>query len=343
MMYYNSGLPYSEELFHHGVKDQRWGFRRYQNEDGSLTPLGRIHYGVGKMKESAGNTAKKIGSSISTSYKRRHPGSMSTSELNAEIERQRKLNELKKVRDEYKKDGFGKKMSDLVWQSAGQGAGQLAKAAGLKLGQGIADRILENSNNKTLRELKESKDIADAAKALLESKDQYKVEKKKMEDKEKAEQEAANAEKEAAAEKDKQDKEAAAQQKKQEKLEKKAKNREERWLKEQKERAREQAKIDARSIVEKAKRDREKRADELAAKRRSIEEKTRAHGTLSASRRQEIKRLVDNVFLSSEKSGSGKSVNMSDIRNTPEYNAAVAKANELAKKGSLITVASLFS
>lgn len=26
---------------HHGVKGQRWGFRRYQNPDGSLTPRGR--------------------------------------------------------------------------------------------------------------------------------------------------------------------------------------------------------------------------------------------------------------------------------------------------------------
>lgn len=28
------------EIYHHGVKGQRWGFRRYQNKDGSLTPAG---------------------------------------------------------------------------------------------------------------------------------------------------------------------------------------------------------------------------------------------------------------------------------------------------------------
>ena len=31
----------SEELFHHGVKGQKWGIRRYQNKDGSLTEAGK--------------------------------------------------------------------------------------------------------------------------------------------------------------------------------------------------------------------------------------------------------------------------------------------------------------
>lgn len=33
------------ELYHHGVKGQHWGERRWQNEDGSLTPAGYAHYG----------------------------------------------------------------------------------------------------------------------------------------------------------------------------------------------------------------------------------------------------------------------------------------------------------
>ena len=31
-------------LVHHGIKGQRWGIRRYQNEDGSLTDAGRKRY-----------------------------------------------------------------------------------------------------------------------------------------------------------------------------------------------------------------------------------------------------------------------------------------------------------
>lgn len=34
----------NNELYHYGIKGQKWGVRRYQNKDGSLTPAGQKRY-----------------------------------------------------------------------------------------------------------------------------------------------------------------------------------------------------------------------------------------------------------------------------------------------------------
>ena len=44
------------ELWHYGIKGQKWNRRRFQNEDGSLTQAGRSRYGVGDAINSFANT-----------------------------------------------------------------------------------------------------------------------------------------------------------------------------------------------------------------------------------------------------------------------------------------------
>ena len=38
--------PYPNELMHYGVMGMKWGVRRYQNSDGTLTNAGKEHYGI---------------------------------------------------------------------------------------------------------------------------------------------------------------------------------------------------------------------------------------------------------------------------------------------------------
>ena len=37
-------IYYKNELYHHGILGQKWGVRRYQNPDGTLTPAGKARY-----------------------------------------------------------------------------------------------------------------------------------------------------------------------------------------------------------------------------------------------------------------------------------------------------------
>lgn len=109
-----AGYPISDELYHHGIKGQRWGIRRYQNDDGSLTEAGRKRYGSPKSIQRALNkidremayTAGDVVKNLNKAYRRSHGvsvtnGTMQTSDKHLrEAERLRdKAETLNRSRD----------------------------------------------------------------------------------------------------------------------------------------------------------------------------------------------------------------------------------------------------
>lgn len=52
-MWYIAKEDNFDHIEHHGILGQKWGIRRYQNPDGSLTPEGRLRYGSQENYEKA--------------------------------------------------------------------------------------------------------------------------------------------------------------------------------------------------------------------------------------------------------------------------------------------------
>lgn len=68
---------YQDELYHWGIKGMKWGVRRYQNKDGTLTSEGKKHYAQDHEDYTRAHTKKSV-------------REMSDSELNARINRLQK-------------------------------------------------------------------------------------------------------------------------------------------------------------------------------------------------------------------------------------------------------------
>lgn len=96
----------SEALMHYGIKGMRWGIRRYQNKDGSLTPAGKKRY----AEDAPESEAPKV----SEDYKkaRRSIKEMSDAELTEAV---RRLETEKRYRDlNPEKVSAGKKFVEKV-------------------------------------------------------------------------------------------------------------------------------------------------------------------------------------------------------------------------------------
>lgn len=168
MKIYRGTYPRSSELYHYGILGQKWGVRRFQNPDGSLTAEGRERYGSGngesagqKIKAGARHVgsavvkgAKAVGKYAVKKFKQRHTSLMTKEELDEYVKR---LAAEKSVVDmqKYIKSSRAIPAAKLVSDILSEGAKTIGRGAFNKLNE----EMYKTPEQRRLEELKTRADL----------------------------------------------------------------------------------------------------------------------------------------------------------------------------------------
>ena len=162
-----------DDLYHWGIKGMKWGIRRYQNPDGSLTAAGKKRYTNpdGSLTEKG---KKKFGNSVKSDAeipKRKTVKDMTDEELDKAINRARKEDEYNRLRPEpkaeTKNENYKKLMTKVVNEMVipaviQSGRNALQKALDKQANDLLKDKIDPNSREALQKKydvLKLKKDI----------------------------------------------------------------------------------------------------------------------------------------------------------------------------------------
>lgn len=138
MMMYNKDEK-TGELYHYGIKGQRWGVRRYQNEDGSYTSEGKQRYGVG----SDGKMSKEGKRIYRADKKIDRVASKAKKNFDKSMEL---VNTRKEAKTSYGKNILGTKATDKHWKGEQQHAkaNRLSQKYSRKFGYKQEDKMMDD-------------------------------------------------------------------------------------------------------------------------------------------------------------------------------------------------------
>jgi hypothetical protein len=131
----------NHEMYHSGILGMHWGERLYQNKDGSLTPLGRIHYHVGMLKKDynvsktnrkkvAEQKAESSKKKTSESTKKKSIDEMTNAELDAYITRLEKEKRVKELQSSISQTSVNSSSNKEKSKKGESFIGDIAKTAG---------------------------------------------------------------------------------------------------------------------------------------------------------------------------------------------------------------------
>lgn len=128
-----------DELYHHGIKGQRWGIRRFQNEDGSYTAAGRKHYGIGAAYKKATGMQNEYHSKMTKKYEAMYGKNSAQAKASRELDS--KITKKRQIESEY--DAGKTAVKRLLLNSTMAKTYDMARAAGMGRGESIARSILD--------------------------------------------------------------------------------------------------------------------------------------------------------------------------------------------------------